>query len=86
MAAIPGGIRPKSERATLEAYGDGYSDLVPEWSEWLDLAQEWNIKPWEIPDAPVIWVERWRARRNAMRERQKTDEVKWRQQSQSKFR
>ena len=70
MAAVPGGIRPKSERETLEAFGDGYSDYLPAWSEWLDMAREWGVKPWEIPEAPAIWIERWRARRKAYYERE----------------
>jgi hypothetical protein len=50
--------------------------MLPAWSEWLDMAQEWGVKPWEIPDAPVVWIERWRARRQAYIERQETEDRK----------
>ena len=77
MAAVPGGLCPKSERDALTAYGEGYSDSVPAWSEWLDMAREWGVKPWEIPDAPVAWVERWKARNRAYNRRQEVEARKW---------
>jgi hypothetical protein len=40
------------------------------------MAQEWGITPWQIPDAPVIWVERWRARKLAVSERAELERKK----------
>lgn len=40
--------------------------VAPWWIPVLDVAVEWNMKPWEIAGGePLQWYARWKARRDA---------------------
>jgi hypothetical protein len=48
------------------------TEYVPEWTQWLEMAADWGVSPWEIETAaPGLWVDRWRAWREAQSARNK---------------
>ena len=34
--------------------------MVPLWTDVLEIAAAWGMPPWEVEDAPLIWIDRFR--------------------------
>jgi len=58
VGRIQQGGAPKHEREAFITWLEGYGGTPPWWVELCILADRWHIPPWELDEAPAMWVKR----------------------------
>ncbi len=62
----------------LTAWGEGHTNNAPIWCNYLAMAADWGIPPWEVEEnTPYHWFEKWRAYRHAVTRRGEVEAKRW---------